>query len=473
MATTQSMTEHELNILRRLERLPFSWPHGRLMAMGGLGYFFDSMDVQLIAYLLPPVAALWGLTNQQTGVLGSSVLFGYLVGAFFSGTLGDLIGRRAVMMNALAIYCGFTLLAAFSPSWGFLFWSRVFAGVGLGAESAIIAPFLAEFVASRYRGRFVGSLSGFFSFGHVYAALMGWLVVPAIAQGWRIVQVIAALPIVMLLWWRRALPESPRWLMQQGRTPEAERIVASMEAEVVRRRHKDLPPLDSVAIPPVSMRTGGTFFQNVAALWSRAMARTTLTLWINWFAITFCYYGFLIWIPSLLVRRGLTVTRSFGGAIIINAAAIPGYYSAAFLNEKLDRKWTIVLYMLGGCGSAFFLSGARTEASIITFGFLLNLFMSGVLSGLYAYTPEVYPTSFRTTGMGAASAFGRIGGVAAPIIIGMTYATIGFGGVFSMTMAILLVAAVVVAVLGRSTAGKTLEQITAEEIGVSGQEKLG
>jgi putative MFS transporter len=471
MAITQSMTRDELNILRRLERLPFSWVQGRLMAMGGLGYTFDSMDTQIIAYLLPPVTALWALTNQQTGVLGSSVLFGYLFGAFFAGTLGDLIGRRAVMMNALAIYCGFTFVAALSPSWGFLFWSRVLAGFGLGAESAIVAPFLSEFVASRYRGRFVGSLSGFFSFGHVFAALLGWLVVPASAEGWRIVQIICALPIVMLLWWRRALPESPRWLMQRGRTPEAEQIVAKMEAQAIQRGHKDLAPLDSIVIPPVTMRTGGTFFQNVAALWSRPMARTTLTLWINWFAIIFCYYGFLTWIPTLLVKIGLTVTRSFGYAVIINSAAIPGYYSAAFIIEKLDRKWTIVLYMLGGGVSAFFMSNARVEASIITFGFLLNFFMSGVLSGLYAYTPEVYPTSFRTTGMGAATSFGRIGGISAPIIIGFTYASIGFGGVFSMTMAILVVAAAVLAVLGRSTAGKTLEQITAEEIGVSGREK--
>jgi putative MFS transporter len=465
VATTQSLSPSEMNVLRRLERLPISWVQGRLLIMGGLGYTFDAMDGSMVAFLLPPVTALWALSNEQTGLLGSSILIGYLFGAFFSGTLGDIIGRRAVMMYALAIYCLATLVAALSPSWEFMFWSRAVAGFGTGAESAIIAPFLSEFIASKYRGRYVGSLSGFFSFGYVFGAILGWLVVPASPEGWRIVQVITAMPIVMLLWWRRSLPESPRWLMQHGRLREAEETVAKMEAETIRRGRKDLPPLESVVLPQMTMRTAGSFLQNVGALWGRSMAKSTLTLWILWISITFVYYGFFTWIPSLLIKMGMTVTKSFGYSIIINVAQIPGYYTAAFLSEKLDRKWTIVLYMLGGGVSAYFMSGAQSETLITTWGFCMSFFMSGVYSGLYAYTPEVYPTSFRTTGMGTASSFGRIGGIAAPIIIGATYSSIGFAGVFSMNMGVLIIAALVVALLGARTSGKTLEQITAEEIG--------
>jgi putative MFS transporter len=170
------------------------------------------------------------LTNQQTGVLGSSAMIGYLFGAFFAGTLGDLIGRRAVMMHALAIYALATLVAAFAPGWQFLFTWRVIASFGTGAESAIIAPFLAEFVQRKYRGRFVGSLSGFFSFGFVFAALLGYFVVPRSPDGWRIVQILCALPIVMLLWWRRSLPESPRWLIQRGQSAQAAAEVQQIES---------------------------------------------------------------------------------------------------------------------------------------------------------------------------------------------------------------------------------------------------
>jgi len=192
------------------------------------------------------------------------------------------------------------------------------------------------------------------------------------------------------------------------------------------------------------------------------MARTTLMLWILWIAITFSYYGFFTWIPLLLVKQGMTVTKSFGYSIVMYLAQIPGYYSAAFVSEKLDRKWTIVVYMLLGGVAAYFLSNARSDAAITLAGFWLSFFMNGTYAGIYAYTPELYPTTFRTTGMGVASSFGRIGGLSAPIVIGNTFARIGFGGVFTITTIVLAMGALAVAVLGIGTAGKSLEQITQE-----------
>jgi putative MFS transporter len=127
------------------------------------------------------------------------------------------------------------------------------AGFGAGAESAIIAPYLSEFVARRYRGTFTGALAGFFSFGFVAAALLGYFIVPAHPQGWRIVIFITALPVVLLLWWRRALPESPRWLESQGRAAEADVIMDAMESDHL-RRGQALPALNAedVAAPPPS-----------------------------------------------------------------------------------------------------------------------------------------------------------------------------------------------------------------------------
>lgn len=456
-------TEAELKLLKRVERVPFGRFQWRLLWMGGMGYTFDAMDGAMIAFILPPVTALWTLTDQQTGLLGSSAMIGYLFGAFLAGTLGDLIGRRAVMMYALAIYCTATLIAAFAPNWQFLFGWRVIASFGTGAESAIIAPFLAEFVEKKYRGRFVGSLSGFFSFGFVFAALLGYFVIPASDDGWRIVQIITALPIVMLLWWRRSLPESPRWLIERGRSAEAEAEVARIEAEVTRHGRASLPPIESVELPAVTARQGGTFATNLAAIWSPSMRRTTVMLWILWLAITFSYYGFFTWIPTLLVKQGMTTTKSFGYSIVIYLAQIPGYYSAAFISEKLDRKWTIVLYMVLGGASAHLMSGAGSGASIMFAGFLLSFFMNGTYAGIYAYTPELYPTAFRTTGMGVASSFGRIGGLSAPIVIGYTFTRIGFDGVFLITTIVLVTGALAVALLGIRTAGKSLEQITEEE----------
>ncbi|MGV7246986.1 MFS transporter, partial [Caballeronia sp. M23-90] len=204
-------------ISARIERMPFSSFHRRLLLMGGLGYTFDAMDAAVLAFLLPVLRKEWMLTSVQTGVLGSGTFIGYFLGAMLAGILGDLIGRKRVMMYALVIYCIASLASAVAHDWPFFLATRIVAGLGTGAESAIVAPFLSEFVARRYRGAFTGSLAGFFSFGFVAAALLGYLVIPLSPNAWRWVMVITALPIVMLLWWRRALPESPRWLVARGR----------------------------------------------------------------------------------------------------------------------------------------------------------------------------------------------------------------------------------------------------------------
>ena len=457
------LTTADLDLLRRLERLPMTWVQGRLLLMGGLGYTFDAMDAAAVSFILPSVAKLFSLSDGQTGLLGSSVLIGYLFGAFFAGTLGDIIGRRSVMMCALAVYSIASVFAALAPTWGFLLWSRIVAGFGTGAESAIIAPFLSEFIQSKYRGRYLGSLAGFFSFGFVFAALLGYFIVPATPSGWRIVQMITAVPILLLLWWRRALPESPRWLIERGRFEEAEQIVTRMEAEVEKRAGGILPSPATVEVPVGSVRHAGSMLQNLRSLWGAGMARNTATIWVLWISFNFSFYGFFTWIPSLLIRQGLTVTQSFGYSLLINVAQIPGFYSAAFLNEKLDRKWTIILYMIGGVISTFYMSGAREPASVLLCGILMSFFMNGVAACMYAYTPELYPTAFRATGMGVASAVGRLGGIAAPIVIGLAFARIGFGGVFAITTGVLLVGAIVIGFFGISTSGKTLEQIAAAQ----------
>jgi putative MFS transporter len=452
-------------IAARLERMPFARVHRQLLLMGGLGYTFDGMDGAIVAFVLPALSSLWALTSVEIGVLASANFIGYLVGAFCAGNFGDLIGRRRVMMWALAIFCLASLVTAFATSWRMFFWWRILAGVGTGAESAIVAPFLSEFVASRYRGKFIGALAGFFSFGFLGAAILGRLLVPAASWGWQVAIVITALPIVMLLWWRRALPESPRWLETRGRIQEAEVIVEKFEQAIEKELGRPLPApaADTAQAPrPVSK---GTLFSNLRALWSPGLARVTAMTWLVWLSITFCYYAFFSWIPSLMVKNGLTITKSFNYSIAIYAAQVPGYYSAAFLNERFGRQAVISVYMVLGGLSAIVLSLTRDNLVIMIAGVCLSFFMNGTYAGLYAYTPELFPTEVRATGMGVASSIGRIGAISAPIIVGYVFPWAGFAGVFGMTTVVLLAGAVSVLVLGVHTRGKSLEQIAVEELG--------
>ncbi|WP_263253438.1 MFS transporter [Saccharopolyspora rosea] len=452
-----------MTLLARLDRLPLSRPHYLLLLLGGLGYTFDGMDSAVVAFLLPSVRDEWGLTNAQLGVIGSATPFGFLFGAACAGLLGDRIGRRRVMTSALAVYAVFSVVGAAAPNYEVFLAARVFAGFGAGAESAI-APFLSEFVPAARRGWFVGALAGFFSFGFVAAALLGRFVVQPVPAGWRWAQVVTALPIVLLLWWRRSLPESPRYLLASGRAADAERVVVDLERRVRDATGRPLPPVPATAVhqPAEARRIG--LPSALKYLWSRPMARRTAITWLIWFVITFAYYGFFTWIPTLLVQQGITVTKSFEFSIVIYLAQVPGYFSAAWLGEFLDRKNTIALYLAGAAASAYWMSQLTDPVLITTSAAVLSCFLNGTYAAVYSYTPEVFPTWIRASGTGLSSAFGRVGSIIAPTVIGTSAATLGFAGVFGMTTAVLAVGVVCTLVFGLATAGRSLEDLSEDPV---------
>jgi putative MFS transporter len=454
------------SISSRIESWPFSKFHRRLLLIGGLGYTFDAMDAAVLAFILPVLRSQWSLTSVQTGVLGSATYIGFFFGALLAGALGDLIGRRRVMMVALAIYSAASLVSATTHIWPTFLVSRIFAGLGTGAESAIIAPYLAEFVARRYRGSFVGSLAGFFSFGFVAAALLGYLIVPTTPDGWRIVLVLTALPVLMLLWWRRVLPESPRWLESRGRHDEARAAVDKIERELLATGYTlETASLDARIETRLQETPGkGSFIANFKALWLGKQAKVTAMTWTMWLAITFSYYSFFTWIPGLLMQHGMSITKSFAYSLAIYIAQIPGYFSAAWLNEKIGRQATIASYMVLGGVAALTMTMTRTNEAIMVAGICLSFFMNGTYAGVYAYTAEVFPTAIRTTGVGIASAVGRIGAIISPILVGYIFPILGFGGVFGVTTAVLLTGAIAVLVMGIRTKGLSLEAIAVKEL---------
>ncbi len=444
------------NIAQRLERLPFGGFHYKLLLMGGLGYMFEAIDAGIIAFLLPSLRQEWALTSVQTGMLASGTYVGFLGGALIAGAVGDRYGRRSVMMWALVLFCFASFVSAFVNDWHHFLALRVFGGFGMGAEAAIIAPFLSEFVGAKRRGMFTASLAAFFSFGFVISALIGYAVVPNFEEGWRYALIITALPVIFVLWWRRALRESPRWLESRGHQREAEAVIADIEAEF-RRNNIHLPepePAKNTVEP-----SQASFSENFRALWSRSMRRITIMTWLLWLSVTFSVYAFMTWIPSLLVDRGMTLTQSFSFSILIYAAQIPGYFTAAWLCEKIGRPYLIVSYMALASVAALSLAFAQTDTQVILASMALSFFINGVAAGEYAYTPEVFPTRFRATGVGTASAVGRIGGIAAPVLVGYVYPLGGFAGVFGMTTVILFIGGLSVLILGIPTKNRSLEDI--------------
>ncbi len=436
----------------RLDRLPVTRVHHRLLVLHGFGWLFDAMDVGLITFVLAAVARDWQLSTAQVGFIGSSGLMGMFVGAAIAGAVADRWGRKTVFQVTLLVFAFATLLNAFAWNVQSMVFFRFLVGVGLGGELPVVASLLTEIVPGKHRGRFIVWLESFWAFGWLAAALIAFLLIPK--YGWRMAFVIGSLPALYVWVVRRKLPESPRWLASMGRPVEALAVVEDMERETQRRT---LAPLPEPTVAPPQLHQGR---QGARELWSHRYRMRTVMLWMLWFGLVFGYYGIFVWLPSLLVNQGHSVVRSFGYVVIITLAQVPGYFSAAWLIERIGRKAVIVSYLLLSAGAAVIFGGATSAPQIIVWGSLMSFFNLGAWGGVYAYTPEQYPTRIRTTGAGAAAAFGRIGGIIAPILVGFLLPTIGQRGVLVMNGALLSFAALSVAILGEETKGRTLEQLS-------------
>lgn len=456
-------------LLGRLDRLKPGKPHRRLMLMGGLGYTFDSFDGGLMGYALSALIIIWSIPAGIGGWLLSSIFFGYLVGALVAGVLADRFGRRRLMMTSLLVFCVCSLLMGTANSVPELFIWRALAGVGIGAETALIAPYISEFLPARVRGKFVTRTVGFLAFGYILAGVVAPIVIsPNPEVGWRIAAVVCALPVVLLLWWRRKLPESPRYLLSRGRIAEATEVIEKMERESGVSAEPAPPAIENVAAdegeseaptPPPTAPPRQSVLGQLAGLWRGGLARTTLVIWLLWFILTGVNYGFSSWLPSLLVlEKGITLTNSFLIALVTSLAQIPGYYVASLLIDKMERKWLLALYALGATAGAVVVAFAADTTMLIVGSAVLAAFTNGAAGVYYTYTSELYPTEVRATAMGVASAVGRVGAISAPIAIGYLFAQIGWVNVFLVLVAALAVAVVVVVIFGARTSGRSLNE---------------
>jgi putative MFS transporter len=276
---------------------------------------------------------------------------------------------------------------------------------------------------------------------------------------WRWAFFAGALPALYVFVLRRSLPESPRHLMARGRAAEAEAIVREVEAGAGRPQGAPLTP--DPPEPAARLRD----------LFSGRLRRRTAVLWALWFAMAFSYYGMFIWLPTLLVGRGYPEVLSFRFTLWITLAQIPGYFAAAWLVERSGRRTTLASFMILCAASSWFFGGAVGPGGLLLWGCLVSFFNLGAWGVTYGYTPELYPTRLRGTGTGSAAAFGRIGGILAPLVVGRLIAGAmapgaaatgngGFAAVFTLFACVLLAGAAVVALFGEETRGRTLEQIS-------------
>lgn len=437
-------------VLERLEALPLGRFHYKLLLVTGLGWLFDSMDTGLIAFILPVLAKEWGLAPGQMGLIGSIGLIGMALGAVVSGTIADRIGRKKVFTITVLLYSIASAFCALSWNYQSLLVFRFLVGFGLGGELPVAATLVSEYAPSRVRGRFIVLLESFWGLGWIAAACIAYFFIPL--YGWRMAFLIGALPALYVCLIRMHMPESVRYLLAHGRVGEARQIVVSLE----RQLHVPVAPFvsEKETLPVVAKAS-------FRELWKKPFASRTIMLWLVWFGINFSYYGIFMWLPSLVFQQGFTVVKTFEYVLIMTLAQLPGYYCAAWLVDKIGRKYTLSAFLLFSGVASYFFGHASTAAALMMWGSVMSFFNLGAWGVLYTYTPEQYPTAIRALGSGWAAGFGRFGGMAAPMMVGTLLArSFGFASVFYMFALVFAAVAVIVMSLGVESKQKDLESIS-------------
>ncbi|MDR7330520.1 MFS transporter [Corynebacterium guangdongense] len=424
----------------RLDRLPVTAKHHKLLVGSGIGWALDAMDVGLISFIMAALAVQWSLSPTETSWIASVGFIGMALGATFGGLLADRVGRRQVFAITLLVYGIATGASAFSTGLAVLIALRFIVGLGLGAELPVASTLISEFAPRKIRGRMVVLLEAWWAVGWILAAVIGTFVVAGSDNGWRYGLLLGTVPAAYALIIRWKMPESVRFLETKGRHEEAEATVRRFESGVdpdtlrlidarIARTEEHVEPVDRDLAQETS-------------IWSRKLRGRTAAFWIVWFCVSLSYYGAFTWIPSLLVADGFTMIRSFSFTLIITLAQLPGYAVAAWLIEKWGRRMTLAVFLVGSAVSAGLYGLASVEWQILAAGMLLSFFNLGAWGALYAIGPELYPAHIRATGTGAAAGFGRIASILAPLIVPFVMGGFGISWLFALFATSFAIAAV-------------------------------
>ncbi|AGP30082.1 MFS transporter [Corynebacterium terpenotabidum] len=422
-----SVSTDGLSRTERLDRLPVTKEHSTLLTRSGIGWALDAMDVGLIGFIMAALTVHWDLSKTETSWIASIGFIGMALGATFGGLLADRFGRRHVFALTLLVYGIATGAAALSTGLVMLLILRFLIGLGLGAELPVASTLVSEFSPRAVRGRMVVLLEAFWAVGWIAAAIIGTVLVPRGDDGWRWAFAVGVIPALYALVVRWGLPESVRFLESKGRHEEAEATVRRFEnsepgpgflqASAASATDGGLDVLDEAQRDAAIVGAGTEGSEPVTGIWSPAMRKRTAAFWTVWFCINLSYYGAFTWIPSILASNGYSLVKSFTFTLIITIAQLPGYVCAAWLIEKWGRRLTLTAFLVGSACAAGLYGLADAEWSIIAAGCLLSFFNLGAWGALYAVGPELYPTPLRATGTGAATGFGRIASIIAPLIV--------------------------------------------------------
>ncbi|XVF74908.1 hypothetical protein PTKIN_Ptkin13bG0148000 [Pterospermum kingtungense] len=417
-----------------------------VLAYAGMGWISEAMEMMLLSFIGPAVQTLWGLSSHEESLITSVVFVGMLVGAYSWGVVSDKHGRRKGFLITALVTSGAGFLSSLSPNYLSLLILRCLVGLGLGGGPVLCSWFL-EFIPAPSRGTWMVVFQGFWTVGTVFEASLAWFIMPRL--GWRWLLAFSSLPSSFLLLFYGLAPESPRYLCLKGRKAEAlcilEKIaringeqlpsgnlVSENEIELA---GKSIPTEDTRLLPPKDISEDTTSkettpnaggLSSLLKLLSPELVKSTTLLWLVFFGNAFSYYGLVLLTTELHNGRNTCgpvelqsdkpQDVSYKDVFITTFAEFPGLLLSAATVDRYGRKFSMSVMFFLCC--IFLLPLVFHQPQSLTTGLLFGarICITATFTVVYIYAPEIYPTSVRSTGVGVASAVGRIGGMVCPLV---------------------------------------------------------
>jgi putative MFS transporter len=447
----------------RLDRLPMTrtiWVMAVLLTFGGL---FDGYAIGLIGALGPGLlksgiftattVSLFGLSGLASFV--AALFTGLLVAALFVSYVADRFGRRAIFAYSLLWFGIANFIMAFQTTANGVNLWRFISALGIGVELVTVDAYLSELVPRRVRGQAFAFLQAMSAVAFLIAYFLSWQLIPNAPfgyDGWRWVAWIGSVAAIVIWWIRLGLPESPRWLAQQGRIAEAETVMARIEARAEAESGRPLP----VPEPPQYQdpRKGSV----LEIFGPRYLKRTIMLILFNFFQ-TVGFYGFVAWTPTLLIAKGIRITESLLYSTIINIAAVAFPLLIMSFADNLERKWHSCASCLAIAVLGIWFASVTSPGALILLGACLAMSTQWLSYSLHSYQSELYPTRIRARGIGFVYSWSRLSGILTPFFVAFFLRIYGPTGVFAFVALCMGIVILSVATLGPRTKRLQLEAI--------------
>lgn len=427
MATDYDASTIHSTVPARLDRLPWTAFHWRVVIALGISWILDGLEIEIVSTVSPVLQhrATLGLTATQAGLVGTIYLLGEVIGALVFGRITDRLGRRRLFMWTLGLYLVSSAVAGLSPTLWFLLLFRFLAGCGIGGEYSAINSAIDELIPSRFRGRVDIAINGTYWAGALLGAavsipLLNTHLFP-INLGWRLGFILGPLIGLIMLWVRRHIPESPRWLMTQGFEVEANRIVDEIEKEVKDQGHRLAQVTDNQAIA-LTPRRRVTYGEIARTMLSRYPSRSLLGFSMM---VTQSFLYNAIFFSYALVLAHFYHVPSDRLGLYFFPFAIGNLLGPLVLGPLFDsvgrRRMITLTYCLSALLLAisawFFHQGLLTATWQTVFWCVIFFFASAGASSAYLTVSEIFPLELRGQAIAFFFAISQlVGGVAAPTI---------------------------------------------------------